>query len=408
MDRLPQEVVDEIIDDLSSDKASLKSCALTVRRWLPRSSMHLFMSCRLREWHDNPHALPLATRCTERISTNLVVLSGLRITSAEDIAFVGLLPKLQELSISSVDNVDALAQAYGAPTPTAQRARRSLALISGFDAPLFVPEWLLRQFEGVATVHLLRVSCSPTVAVSHAQHAVTHLKTSTEALRTLHALADILDATALSSVTCRVGYQYEAYKDLDNFMLTTGRHVRNFSYVMAKVPNRSSIAARMPTLTLCTTLTSVTLFTNALCWQTAANQWERTVQFIRALPRSVTHFKLMYCEVWRDGARLANDYKRVDWAALGRVLESCPDLALLELGAVCKSYSRSYRWRPPILPSLSENPETEAVVRSRLPSRLRAFAPSPGSFETPSVVSGGEHPVSSYRRVRARRVPWRS
>ncbi|EKM53886.1 uncharacterized protein PHACADRAFT_98186, partial [Phanerochaete carnosa HHB-10118-sp] len=42
--QLPQELIDQIIDKLCKNIPTLKSCSLTCRRWLPRSSAHLFAS----------------------------------------------------------------------------------------------------------------------------------------------------------------------------------------------------------------------------------------------------------------------------------------------------------------------------------------------------------------------------
>ncbi|KAF7352675.1 hypothetical protein MVEN_01233300 [Mycena venus] len=45
--RLPQELVDAILDYLASDFRSLKTCSLVCRSWLPRSRFHLFQTCTL-------------------------------------------------------------------------------------------------------------------------------------------------------------------------------------------------------------------------------------------------------------------------------------------------------------------------------------------------------------------------
>lgn len=45
-DKVPQETLDTIIDELADDKCSLKACCLVSRRWLWRSRKHLFSRVR--------------------------------------------------------------------------------------------------------------------------------------------------------------------------------------------------------------------------------------------------------------------------------------------------------------------------------------------------------------------------
>lgn len=230
MNLLPQEVLDQIIDNLSSDRPALKNCTLTARRWLPRSSIYLFASCvsPVLRGSDQCAQITLATCCTQRISTNIVIL-GLYITSPEDIEFVGLLPQLQELCIRSVDGEDALAQAYAALTPGRRTAQRSIALVNVWNAPLFVLEWVLQQFTAVTAVHFQHATGRDGhMTALRARHVVRHLEMGGMALAALRAMGDILDTLALLSLTIGVGYRYHAHGDVDAFIRTTGRYIRNF------------------------------------------------------------------------------------------------------------------------------------------------------------------------------------
>ncbi|KAJ7160582.1 hypothetical protein C8R43DRAFT_341841 [Mycena crocata] len=55
MEDLSLELVDRIIDDLSSDFAAVKTCGLVCRRWLPRSRFHLFSEIKLQVGEPSSH-----------------------------------------------------------------------------------------------------------------------------------------------------------------------------------------------------------------------------------------------------------------------------------------------------------------------------------------------------------------
>ncbi|KAJ7160577.1 hypothetical protein C8R43DRAFT_1233788 [Mycena crocata] len=55
MEDLSLELVDRIIDDLSSDLAAVKTCGLVCRRWLPRSRFHLFSEIKLQVGEPSSH-----------------------------------------------------------------------------------------------------------------------------------------------------------------------------------------------------------------------------------------------------------------------------------------------------------------------------------------------------------------
>lgn len=63
--RLPQELVDSIIDELKNDVASLHACSLVSKPWVHRSRKHLFGSvhlpiCLLRKWLERIPAGPVS------------------------------------------------------------------------------------------------------------------------------------------------------------------------------------------------------------------------------------------------------------------------------------------------------------------------------------------------------------
>ena len=64
--RLPQELVDSIIDELKNDVASLRSCSLVSKPWVHRSRKHIFESvhlptCLLRKWLERIPAGPVSS-----------------------------------------------------------------------------------------------------------------------------------------------------------------------------------------------------------------------------------------------------------------------------------------------------------------------------------------------------------
>lgn len=63
--RLPQELIDTIIDELKNDAASLHACSLVSKPWVHRSRKHLFESvhlptCLLRKWLERIPAGPVS------------------------------------------------------------------------------------------------------------------------------------------------------------------------------------------------------------------------------------------------------------------------------------------------------------------------------------------------------------
>ncbi|CAL1709032.1 unnamed protein product [Somion occarium] len=65
--RLPQELIDEIVDYLQYDKRSLKSCALAGRIFLPRCRKHLFRSLLVRKYGPDPYKLRFYTHVSSNI-----------------------------------------------------------------------------------------------------------------------------------------------------------------------------------------------------------------------------------------------------------------------------------------------------------------------------------------------------
>ncbi|KAJ3554126.1 hypothetical protein NM688_g3266 [Phlebia brevispora] len=68
--RLPQELIDEIIDHLHNDTSSLRACALTSRNWAPRTQRHLHRILVIRRGGPDPYTLrfsPSLVRCVQHI-----------------------------------------------------------------------------------------------------------------------------------------------------------------------------------------------------------------------------------------------------------------------------------------------------------------------------------------------------
>ena len=103
--RLPQELVDQIIDALQDDKRTLATCSLTCQSWVPRSSRYLLRHVRLQAGDIQPFGVSLRT--STRLSRYTSELHAPCKPGLADL--VQSIPRLECLSVETArgpDHVD--------------------------------------------------------------------------------------------------------------------------------------------------------------------------------------------------------------------------------------------------------------------------------------------------------------
>lgn len=143
LDRLSQELLDAIVDELRDDAKSLKTCTLSYRRWFSRSSAHLLASCVVAEMPR------LAMQPPQRIQNHLVKLT-VEPHIMQHLELITALPRLSELVVScfglDMDTFDSRAAILRTSTG------RAIDSITVSYARPEVVELLMRLFVDVQTL----------------------------------------------------------------------------------------------------------------------------------------------------------------------------------------------------------------------------------------------------------------
>ncbi|OCH95094.1 hypothetical protein OBBRIDRAFT_788559 [Obba rivulosa] len=101
---LPPEVTDRIIDYLWADRASLRSCALTCRAWLPASRYHLFHTLRI--WSREAFDSLTHKSCIPATAELFRFVQHLSIRERSGPAFAHLVPPLLVSNLPKVTSMD--------------------------------------------------------------------------------------------------------------------------------------------------------------------------------------------------------------------------------------------------------------------------------------------------------------
>ncbi|GJE95082.1 hypothetical protein PsYK624_112620 [Phanerochaete sordida] len=230
IERLPQELVDKVIDELKAERAALKGCSLTCRRWLARSSKHLFTSVAALGYSAG---LVLAVQTRECLASNIVALE-FTFSSREHLDAIRALPRLRTLVLSESRNqaqIDSLASAYSCMPPLTSTGRR-LERLQCRGSPVFLVKWLLQLFESVDTLQLRSVYVHPCLPTPRAGHRVGHLSLCHLSYAALPELAEALTPGALAKLTvCGPGVGGEHGEHaLGGFLRCAGGNVRAVSF----------------------------------------------------------------------------------------------------------------------------------------------------------------------------------
>ena len=104
---LPQELCDQVIDELSDDVESLKSCSLTCHAWLERSRSYIHRSANFcGDWWELPSRfsdflnMSAVLKYVKEVKINLPIDHQTDVLMAFFNTFAARLPALQELSAS--------------------------------------------------------------------------------------------------------------------------------------------------------------------------------------------------------------------------------------------------------------------------------------------------------------------
>ncbi|EKM53910.1 uncharacterized protein PHACADRAFT_257401 [Phanerochaete carnosa HHB-10118-sp] len=151
-------------------------------------------------------------------------------------------------------------------------------------------------------------------------------------------------------------------------MQSVGQNLRAFYYLDGGSVLDSGIS-RLPILSACTSMTSVTLTTSALSLHADPDRLRQTLVFLASLPAAICRMRLelKYYESWTGKSTLAPTMQEVNWAAISRALEAYANLAALEIGVQCF-------YCAPNCTSLADDVSVQAAVLERFPARLRAVA----------------------------------
>ncbi|EKM53904.1 uncharacterized protein PHACADRAFT_196346 [Phanerochaete carnosa HHB-10118-sp] len=367
VERLPQELVDKIIDELSTDRRALRSCSLTSRRWLSRSSRHLFASFTLAGVNDIAPVLQSAqrTQSTQRILSNIVDLT-LFIPSFDYLKLIENLPLLRELTIWEIDDP---AEEESLSMPRLKAAGRTIVILEVHRISIFLVDSLLWLFESVGTLRLRDLYHFGAVPPCPAQHVVKNLDMRYIHPRLLRHVSMVLDHSALEGLTTQPLSPYEdgLQPVLNDFTQAVGRNLRAFHLMYYSAMCADFGPARLPILSSCAHMTSVTLTTDAFTHHSHPIRPSRALAFLTSLPAAVCHVRLelKYYEPWIRGATLVQKIQEVDWAAIGRALGAYANLASLEIGV-----KRTYHM--PNHESFADDLSAQAAVLERLPARLGA------------------------------------
>ncbi|OCH95095.1 hypothetical protein OBBRIDRAFT_642089 [Obba rivulosa] len=139
MDPLPPEVTDRIIDFLWADRASLRSCALTCRSWLPASRFHLFRTLRI--WSREAFDALIHKSCIPETAEMFRFVQHLSIRERSG-SFAHLVPHILVNKLPNVTSIDIHDFSVWAVSP---------------DAGFFS---ILSRFKGVKALELRNVQFS--------------------------------------------------------------------------------------------------------------------------------------------------------------------------------------------------------------------------------------------------------
>ena len=205
--RLPQELIDQIIDQLYVDKESLKSCSLTCKSWLLRSSQLLFGSYTVRG-RQGDIDLILTIQARSRISSNISSLT-LDFTSFEHFGLIKALPHLRELNIDghSLPHHH-LAQVY-TYMPTVKSTGKTIDLLFMRNCPVFLVEWLMQPFMSIGLLKLSGIEGAP-FQPHCADHVVATLVLCLLPVAVLGYLLMILDFSAVHWLTLELPSRFDA------------------------------------------------------------------------------------------------------------------------------------------------------------------------------------------------------
>ncbi|GJE95334.1 F-box protein [Phanerochaete sordida] len=366
MQALPQELVEFILDALRNDTRTLKSCSLTCRRWLPRSSMHLFASCTLKTAHPD-HLVRIATlQSADRIRENVATLT-LQARNSSDITVIHDLPRLLDLDIDCAGmDISMLEVLLMMPRPPPTRKIDLLRIRSGY---IGLVELVLRFCLQVDTLSVEDLRDNHINAHHLARHAVRALRLRRVPSHLLRHIATMIEPTALEDLTIELSERF--YVDnihdapVDDFVRSVGRRLRSYHHVDCVAGQRAAPVPAPSTLSPYATIDSVALTVNGIGDIPHSVRGQRLLAFLSFLPPGLSDFLLLYHTSAR-GRNLVAQMEEVGWLPIFRALQGYSKLRALRIGVM----DGPGEWPTE---HFLENPAAQEVVSNRLSTRLRSI-----------------------------------
>ncbi|GJE95095.1 hypothetical protein PsYK624_112750 [Phanerochaete sordida] len=360
LDRLSQELVDAIVDELREDEKSLKVCTLTYRRWFSRSSAHLLSSCMVINMPS------LAMEPPKRVQSHLVKLT-IEPRVVQHFELLTALPRLSELVVSGHHLDLATFDSRSAILRTS--TERAIDSITVKHTRLEVVELLVRLFVDVQTLRWEWCFEMPQGNPKFLDPplAVRNLEVINSPGPFLPYIAHIMDRATVESLKvqliCHIGGGPGAF--LDDF-IQWFPHLHTYHHVdPSGMPTR--IHADLPTLLNSTSISSVAITTEALKSGSDPERFQRNLAWLAALPVGTRRVALVYEDSWRTAEELTEHVRKVDWEAASRAVERYAKLEILEVSVQnTKNFKRGRG-----APSLVEVSEAREVVAKSLPKHLR-------------------------------------
>lgn len=360
--RLPQELLDTIVDKLAGDIDTLKSCTLASPLLHSRSTANLFAA---RPAHIPRWAIErLSTvRASPRIREHIVSL-GLELLCFEQWRIVKDLPRLRELTITHCEPTDGGA---AASPPPPEPTGRAIGYLKLYRIPLYCADWVLRLFASIGRLCFHYVHADPVVPLAPARHIVRHLQTNYLDAAALRYLSSAVDPAALETLETNVSgpfYTGDGHETVvHEFVQVLGRHIWNYRFATLM---SSYFHPDPPNLTALGSITHVTLRTDSFDRARYPRQWELDLAFLASLPPRVCHLTLLWdnCGHLDGDNELVEGIQAVDWDAVSRALDYYADLTRLRIGAVTDG-----PWVP--FRPLKDNEAAQVAILAGFSARLR-------------------------------------